>query len=92
MRFIGALKAIGWTLVIVSAAALLIPAFGEYFASDMCLDAGDVYDYATSQCRTDVDHLPYAPYLGRADWPQIFGLVGLIFGICCTVAGYRKRR
>ena len=90
MSSVGTLKKVGWTLVVLSSAALLIPAFGEYYASDMCLDAGNVYDYATSQCRADVDHLPYMPYLGRAEWPQLFAVVGLGLGVLCTLAGYRR--
>ena len=68
-------------LVVLSAASFLFLLAGSYFASDMCLDAGKVYDYATSQCRADVDHLPFAPYtFGRRD---IAALLGIACGIVC---------
>lgn len=30
----------------------------RFFALDSCLDAGGVFDYASSSCRTDVQSLP----------------------------------
>jgi hypothetical protein len=92
MRSAGALKALGWTLLISSSAVLLLAALGEYYAADICLDAGKVYDYATSQCRGDVDHLPYVSFIGRVGWPLLIALGGFVSGIGCTVAAYRKRQ
>jgi len=85
------MKAFGITLIVLSATVLFLHFAGEYAAADMCLDHGQVYDYSTSQCRADVDHLPYIPYAKRFSWFIASALVVLLLGIVCVVIGKRKR-
>lgn len=85
------MKIFGLTIVALSLAVLLLHFAGEYIAIDMCLDEGQVYDYATSQCRSDVDHLPFIPYAKRFSWLIACTLVSLIIGVACFVLGKKKR-
>ena len=85
------MKVVGITLIVSSMAILLLHFAGEYFAADMCLDAGQVYDYATSQCRADVDHLPYIPYVKTFSWFITGSLVFLLLGVACVVIGKRRK-
>ncbi len=85
------MKVLGITLIVFSVAALLLHFLGEYFAADICLDAGQVYDYATSQCRSDMNHLPYISYTKRFSWHIIGSLIALLLGIACVVIGQSKR-
>ena len=85
------MKFVGISLIVCSVAILLLHFAGEFFAADMCLDAGQVYDYATSQCRSDVDHLPYIPYAKNFSWFISGTLIALLFGIACVVIGKRKK-
>jgi hypothetical protein len=84
------MKVFGITLIVLAAAVLSLHFAGEYIAADMCLDHGQVYDYGTSQCRADVDHLPYIPYAKRFSWFIAGSLVVLLLGIVCVVIGKRK--
>lgn len=48
-------------VAVVMLVAVTAPAIREFFAVDACLDSGGVYDYASGQCRHDVQRLPFAP-------------------------------
>ena len=72
-------------------AILLLHYAGHYFAVDMCLDAGHVYDYATSRYRADVDHLPYIPYAKNFSWFITGSLIALLLGIACIVFSKGKK-
>jgi hypothetical protein len=85
------MKVFGITLIVFSAAVLLLHFAGECYAADMCLDHGQVYDYGTSQCRADVDHLPYIPYAKRFSWGIAGSLFALLLGIAFVVLGKRKK-
>ena len=85
------MKVLGLALIVFSVAVLLLHFAGEFFAADICLDAGQVYDYATSQCRADVDHLPYIPYAKRFSWFITGSLFALLLGIACVVIDKRKK-
>ena len=85
------MKIFGITLIVLSVAVLLLHFVGENFAADMCLDAGQVYDYATSQCRADVDHLPYIPYAKNFSWFITGSLVTFLVGVACVVVGKRRK-
>lgn len=84
------MKALGIALIAISSVALFLHFAGEYVAVDMCLDHGQVYDYSTSQCRSDVDHLPYIPYAKRFSWFIGTSLVALLLGVVCVVIAKRK--
>ena len=76
-------RKIGLT-ILFGVVALLLADFGrEFIASDLCLDAGHVYDYGKGICRDDVIHLPYVSYLARNLFLMaasgILGLIGLWF-------------
>jgi hypothetical protein len=86
------MKVIGITLIVLSVAALLLHFAGEYYAADVCLDAGQVYDYATDQCRADVDHLRHIPYVKRFGWFIAGSLFVFLFGIACVVLGKRSKQ
>lgn len=85
------MKVIGIALIVLSVAVLLLHFAGEYYAADVCLDAGQVYDYATSQCRADVDHLAYVPYAKRFSWFIAGSLFVLVFGVACVVLGKGRK-
>ena len=85
------MKLLGVTLIATSLAVLLLFLAGEYYAADVCLDAGQVYDYGTSQCRADVDHLPYVPYAKNFSWGVVFAVLALPVGIWCFVVGQWRR-
>ena len=85
------MKLVGIALIATSLAVLLLFFAGEYYAADVCLDAGQVYDYGTSQCRADVDHLPYVPYAKNFAWGVVFAVLALPVGIWCFVVGHRRR-
>lgn len=85
------MKALGITLIVLSAAVLILHYAGDFAAVDMCLDHGQVYDYSTSQCRSDVDHLPYIPYAKRFSWLIAGSLTVLLLGIIFVVVGNKKR-
>jgi hypothetical protein len=85
------MKLIGIVLIVLSGAVLLLYFAGEYYAADVCLDAGQVYDYATSQCRADVDHLPHIPYAKRISWFILSSLFVLLLGVACVVLGKRSK-
>lgn len=82
-------RKIGLT-ILLGVVALLLADFGrELIASDLCLDAGRVYDYGNGTCRDDVIQLPYASYPARNLFlvvtSGVLGLIGLWF-----VAIYRN--
>lgn len=85
------MKVIGITFIISSVAILLWHFSGEVLAADMCLDAGQVYDYATSQCRADVNHLPYIPYAKNFSWVITGSLVAFLLGIAGVVFSKRRK-
>ncbi|PCJ30195.1 MAG: hypothetical protein COA90_10020 [Gammaproteobacteria bacterium] len=79
------MKALGIVLIASSTGAVFFHFLNEFFSVDMCLDAGNVYDYAKSQCRSDVTSLPYIPYLKNFSWFVGGSLLILFLGIACTV-------
>ncbi len=85
------MKVFGVALIAASLAVLLLFLAGEYYAADVCLDAGQVYGYGTSQCRADVDHLPYVPYAKNVRWGVILASVALPLGIWFAFIGRRRR-
>ena len=53
-------------LLIAAPLAVLLVHYGtEFLSVDSCLDSGGVYNYTHGRCRTDVQTLPYVPYLAR---------------------------
>ena len=84
------MKIVGIALIVFSMAIFLLHFAGDFFAVDMCLDAGQVYDYATNQCRSDVDHLPYIPYAKRFSWFITGSFAALLLGVVCIVIEKRK--
>lgn len=85
------MKVFGITLIVFSAAVLLLHFTGEYAAAGMCPDASQVYDSGTSQCVPDVDHLPYIPYAKNFSWGITGALFALPLGIAFVVLGKRKK-
>lgn len=84
-------KFLGTAIVAAALSVLMLFFAGEYYAADICLDAGQVYDYGTSQCRADVDHLPYVPYVKNVRWGVILASVALPLGIWFVFIGRRRR-
>lgn len=76
MRLLGALIVLG-SMFLIGADYV-----AEILAVDVCLDAGYVYDYATSTCNKEAEHLPYVSYIecnGELIAVTAFGvLVGLV--------------
>jgi hypothetical protein len=84
------MRKLGIVMIVGSLAILLMHFAGEYYAADMCIDSGQVYDYATSQCRADVDQLPYIPYAKRFSWLITTTIIALLTGIAFVVIGRKK--
>ena len=84
------MRKLGIVLIVGSMAILLLHFAGEYYAVDMCIDSGQVYDYATSHCRDDVDHLPYIPYAKRFSWLISTTIIALLIGVAFVVIGRRR--
>ena len=74
------MKVFGITLVVFSAAVLLLLFAGDYYATGVCPDASQVYDSGTSQCVPDVDHLPYIPYAKNFSWVVTSSLFAFLLG------------
>jgi len=85
------MKVFGITLIVFSAAVLLLHFVGDYYAAGMCPDASQAYDSGTSQCVPDVDHLPYIPYAKNFSWFITSSLFALLLGIACVVIGKRRK-
>ena len=85
------MKVLGIALIVSSVAVLFLHYAGEFFSADICLDAGQVYDYATSQCHADVDNLPNIPYAKRFSRFIAGSLLAMLSGIACVVIGKRKK-
>jgi hypothetical protein len=71
------MRSIAPWLVILPLVLLLGHCSREFLAIDACLDAGKVYDYASGICRSDVQHLPYVPYIERW-WHLLLGAAASI--------------
>jgi len=86
------MKPVGYILILIGILFMGFQWIAEWSAVDICLDAGEVYDYATSSCRSDISRLPYTPYTERFGWQilasVIFAAVGLVF----VVIGRRRHQ
>jgi len=54
-------------------------------AIDICLDAGNVYDYATNTCRSDIATSMHIPYSIRYFWELLFLTVIIAAGITLVI-------
>jgi hypothetical protein len=70
------MKLVAKALIVLPLVVLLWCYAAEFIAVDSCLDAGNVYDYAQSLCRSDVEHLQSAPFSARLGW--IFVISGVL--------------
>lgn len=84
------MKSIGYAVAIFSVFLFAFEFAGEYYAADVCLDAGQVYDYATSQCRSDIQTLPYSPYTAHLSWVAILGSGGVALGLILARLANKK--
>ncbi|HJP37566.1 MAG TPA: hypothetical protein QF499_00355 [Gammaproteobacteria bacterium] len=81
----------GYIFIVGSILFIIFQYVSEIMAVDMCLDSGQVYDYASSMCRSDIDALAYVSYAER------FGLAALAaiifaFAGCLLIAKARRSR
>lgn len=82
---------IGRVLVLVALTTVALDWTAELYAIDICLDAGDVYDYATSTCRADAERLPYLPYVQRSAGLLIVASFVALLGTAFLFIGRNKR-
>ncbi|MDX9955225.1 MAG: hypothetical protein RBT75_14065 [Anaerolineae bacterium] len=75
MRLLGALIALG-AILFVGADYV-----AEFLAVDVCLDAGYVYDYATSTCNKEAEHLSYVSYVERNGKLLVVAAFGVLVGL-----------
>lgn len=75
------MKGLARALIILPPILLLGQCTVEFFAVDACLDAGHLYDYVRGLCRSDVEQLPYIPYLERNLWLLVAAVVSIGAGI-----------
>jgi hypothetical protein len=76
------MKVFGITLIVFSAAVLLLHYAGGYYAAGVCPDASQVYDSGTSQC---------VPNAKNFSWVVASSLFALLLGIACVVIGKRRK-
>ena len=79
------MKKLGYILIFISIAFIIFTWLGEFITKDMCLDSGQVYDYATSSCRSDIQTSKYVPFTVRFLWELFFSTALLIAGILLIV-------
>lgn len=84
MRLLGALMVLGSMLLLGA------DYVAEFLAVDVCLDAGYVYDYATSTCNKEAEHLPYVSYIERNGKLLAVAAFGVLVGL--VVWSKAKRR
>lgn len=84
------MKKLGYFLIFISVAFVVYNWLGEFMVIDMCLDAGKVYDYATSTCRSDIHTSEYIPYTTRFVWELMFSLFGVVVGV--TLIAFSKKK
>lgn len=85
MRLLGALIAIGSMLLVG------VDYVAEFLAVDVCLDAGNVYDYATSTCNKEAEHLPYVYYIERNGKLLAVAAFGGLIGLVVWNKAKRKK-
>ena len=78
------------SMIVITLLLLVVDFLAEFYAVDVCLDAGRVYDYVTSTCREDVEHFPYIAYLERKSGVVLTVLSLLAGGIATFVKAGRK--
>ncbi len=85
------MRAIGFTIIVISAAVLLLHSAQEYLAIDACLDSGRVFDYRAGECRSDLSRVSYIPYLKRFSWVNTGALLAMLLGIAFVIIASRKK-
>ena len=83
------MKKIGTVLIIGSLAFLILHFAADYYATDMCLDSGKIYDYALGQCRDDIDHLPYIPISEKIQLGNHFFSTHSCYWYCICSQGHK---
>ena len=84
------IKYLGIIFILLSVAFALFQWMGEATATDMCLDSGGVYDYATSSCRFDIETLPYTGYTKRFGWELLCSAVVASIGALMVYFATRR--
>jgi len=84
-------RKVGFLLLVVCGALVLVDYGRDFIAVDRCLDASGVYDFREGRCRGDVNHLPYVACAARR--PNLLAGPGAltIVGIGLIVLGQRKQ-
>ncbi len=85
------MRSIGITIIVISAAALMLHALQDSLAIDACLESGRVYDYSTDECRADVSQVRYIPYVKRFSLINTGALLAMLLGIASVMMGNRKK-
>jgi hypothetical protein len=85
MRLLGVLIILG-SMLFVGADYV-----AEFLAVDVCLDAGYVYDYATSTCNKEAEHLPYVSYVERNGNLLTLAVLGVLVGLVVWAKAKRKK-
>lgn len=77
------------TVLVALAAAWGFTALGEFIAVDRCLDAGQVYDYGSGVCRSNIAQAPPASLL-RIRPPDGGAILGAVVTAALLAWGLRR--
>lgn len=86
------MKPVGYILILIGILFMGLQWVAEWLAVDICLDAGEVYDYVTSSCRSDISKLPYTPHTERFGWQILASVFFAALGLVLVFIGRRRPR